>query len=92
MHSLFVYIGWQNARRNRGERHFCNRNQVSPVILEIVDGMRNQILGQLKNSGFMNSDVNSNSREWSIVKAALTAGSYPNLARFDWSASQLRTM
>ncbi len=66
--------------------------------MEMVTGMRTQLLGQLRASGFVRSkgtgdirDLNKNSENWAVVKAALTAGCYPSLARFDREAGQLRT-
>ena len=56
--------------------------------MEMVTGMRTQLLGQLRASGFVRAkgagdirDLNKNSENWAVVKAALTAGSYPHLAR-----------
>jgi hypothetical protein len=36
-------------------------------------------------------DLNRNSENWAVVKAALTAGAYPNLARYDREGRQLRS-
>ena len=36
--------------------------------------------------------VNENSNNWIVVNAALAMGAYPNIARFDSEARQLRTM
>merc|ERR1719318_1086705 len=54
----------------------------------MICGIRNQVLGQLRASGFVRSrgsgdirDLNSNSENWAVVKACLVAGLYPNLAR-----------
>jgi len=54
----------------------------------MVTGMRTQLLGQLRASGFVRAkgqgdirDLNRNSENWAVVKAALVAGAYPNLAR-----------
>ena len=61
--------------------------------------LRAQLLGQLRASGFVRAkgggdirDLNSNAENWAVVKAALTAGFYPNIARVDREAMQLRTM
>lgn len=61
-------------------------------------GMRTQILGQLRASGFIRSggsgdirDLNSNSEIWAVIKAALCAGSYPNIIRIDRDRQQLIT-
>ena len=89
---------WQNARANGWERVFCEKNFVSAAVMEMVVGMRTQLLGQLRASGFVKArgsgdirDLNSNSENWAVVKAALTAGLYPNLIRVDREHAQLRT-
>ena len=60
--------------------------------------MRALLLGQLRASGFVQPrdggdihDLNSNSENWAVVKAALCAGMYPNLIRVDRDHMQLRT-
>lgn len=62
-------------------------------------GLRAQLLGQLRASGFVRAkgggdirDLNSYAENWAVVKAALTAGFYPNIARVDREVMQLRTM
>ena len=63
--------------------------------MEMIDGMRYQIISQLKKSRILpykDFPFNKNGNNWSIVKAALTMASYPNLARFEKEAGQLRTM
>lgn len=61
-------------------------------------GMRVLLLGHLRASGFVRPrgggdirDLNSNSDNWAVVKAALCAGMYPNLIRVDREHMQLRT-
>lgn len=58
--------------------------------MEIIIGMRTQLLGQLRALGFVRArggadirDVNVNSENWAVVKAALVAGMYPNLVHVD---------
>ena len=89
---------WQNARANGWEKVFCEKNFVSAAVMEMVVGMRTQLLGQLRASGFVKArgsgdirDLNSNSENWAVVKAALTAGLYPNLIRVDREYAQLKT-
>ncbi|XP_010571769.1 PREDICTED: YTH domain-containing protein 2-like [Haliaeetus leucocephalus] len=72
------------------ERAFCEKNFLSQARMEIIIGMRTQLLGQLRASGFVRSrggvdirDVNTNSENWAVVKAALVAGMYPNLVHVD---------
>jgi len=95
---LRAFQGWQNARAAGKERAFCEKNFISAPVMEMVVGMRTQLLGQLRASGFVRArspgdirDLNSNSENWAVVKAALTAGLYPNLIRADREHMQLRT-
>ncbi|XP_076294803.1 3'-5' RNA helicase YTHDC2 [Lasioglossum baleicum] len=95
---LRAFQGWQNARAGGKERSFCEQNFISAAVMEMVFGMRSQLLGQLRASGFVRArgpgdirDLNSNSENWAVVKAALTAGLYPNLIRVDREHMQLRT-
>lgn len=66
--------------------------------LELITGMRSQILGQLRACGLVKirgsgdiRDVNTHSDNWAVVKAALVGGLYPNLARVDREDNILRT-
>lgn len=59
---------------------------------------RTQLLGQLRASGFVRArgggdirDLNSNSENWAVVKAALCAGMYPNIIHVDRERKQLTT-
>lgn len=95
---LRAFQGWQDARESKRERMYCEKNFISSAVLEMVVGMRSQLLGQLRASGFVRSrgsgdirDINTNSENWAVVKAALTAGLYPNLIRVDREHLHLRT-
>lgn len=89
---------WQQARGSGWEKTFCEKNFISAATMEMVTGTRAQLLAQLRASGFVRSrppgdirDLNSNSENWAVVKAALCAGLYPNLARVDREQAVLRT-
>ena len=60
---------------------------------------RTQLLGQLRASGFVRArgggdirDLNTNSENWAVVKAALCAGMYPNVIRVNRARMILTTM
>jgi len=98
MAMLRAFQEWQAARAEGRERRWCQVNSVSASNMEMVVGMRNQVLAQLRASGFVRSrgsgdirDINLNSENWGLVKACLAAGLYPNLARLDREAGVLRT-
>ncbi|XP_054034566.1 3'-5' RNA helicase YTHDC2 [Dryobates pubescens] len=87
---LRAFQAWQKARSDGWERAFCEKNFLSQATMEIIIGMRTQLLGQLRASGFVRArggadikDVNTNSENWAVVKAALVAGMYPNLVHVD---------
>ncbi|XP_058878708.1 3'-5' RNA helicase YTHDC2-like [Acipenser ruthenus] len=87
---LRAFQAWQKARSDGWERVFCEKNFLSQATMEIIIGMRTQLLGQLRAIGFVRArgggdirDVNLNSENWAVVKAALVAGMYPNLIHVD---------
>ncbi|KFW78898.1 putative ATP-dependent RNA helicase YTHDC2, partial [Manacus vitellinus] len=87
---LRAFQAWQKARSDGWERAFCEKNFLSQATMEIIVGMRTQLLGQLRASGFVRArggadirDVNTNSENWAVIKAALVAGMYPNLVHVD---------
>ncbi|XP_062369135.1 3'-5' RNA helicase YTHDC2-like [Cinclus cinclus] len=87
---LRAFQAWQKARSDGWERTFCEKNFLSQATMEIIVGMRTQLLGQLRASGFVRArggadirDVNTNSENWAVIKAALVAGMYPNLVHID---------
>ena len=95
---LRVFQGWQKARVDGNEKQFCYNYQISTSTMEMITGMRTQLLGQLRASGFVRAkgygdirDLNKYSENWAVVKAALVGGAYPNLARFDRVSKLLRT-
>ncbi|KAK0178149.1 hypothetical protein PV328_002126 [Microctonus aethiopoides] len=95
---LRAFQSWQHARANGWEKQFCEKNFISAAVMEMIVGMRTQLLGQLRASGFVRArgsgdirDLNLNSENWAVVKTALTSGLYPNLIRVDREFGQLRT-
>ncbi|XP_075692702.1 3'-5' RNA helicase YTHDC2 isoform X3 [Rhinoderma darwinii] len=87
---LRAFQAWQKARSDGWERVFCEKNFLSQATMEIIIGMRIQLLGQLRAAGLVRArgtgdirDVNTNSENWAVVKAALVAGMYPNLIHVD---------
>ena len=90
MAMLRAFQEWQHARAEQRERSWCRDNQVSNTTMEMVAGIRNQVLAQLRASGFVKArgpgdikSINVNSNNWSLVKACLVSGLYPNIARVD---------
>ncbi|XP_067339375.1 3'-5' RNA helicase YTHDC2 isoform X2 [Channa argus] len=91
---LRAFQAWQRARSDGWERSFCEKNFLSQATMDMILGMRTQLLGQLRAIGFVRArggsdirDVNLNSENWAIVKAALVAGLYPKLVHVDQDTS-----
>ncbi|XP_059214340.1 3'-5' RNA helicase YTHDC2 isoform X2 [Centropristis striata] len=87
---LRAFQAWQKARSEGWERSFCEKNFLSQATMDMILGMRTQLLGQLRAIGFVRArggcdirDVNLNSENWAVVKAALVAGMYPNLVHIN---------
>ncbi|XP_034254470.1 3'-5' RNA helicase YTHDC2-like [Thrips palmi] len=98
MAMLRAFQAWQLSRSTGREASFCQKNFISSATMEQVMSLRAQLLGQLRASGFVRAkgggdirDLNSHAENWAVVKAALTAGFYPNIARVDRAYMQLRT-
>ncbi|XP_049594394.1 3'-5' RNA helicase YTHDC2 isoform X1 [Syngnathus scovelli] len=86
MTMLRIFQAWQKARNDGSERSFCEKNYLSNATMDMILGMRTQLLRHLRATGFVRAhgesdirDVNINSENWAVVKAALVAGMYPNL-------------
>lgn len=67
-------------------------------MMDMIAGMRSQLLGQLRASGFVRAkgsgdirDLNTNSENWAVVKAALFVGMYPNVIRIDRKNNKMLT-
>ncbi|KAJ0056946.1 hypothetical protein NL108_000769, partial [Boleophthalmus pectinirostris] len=91
---LQAFQAWQKARSEGWERSFCEKNFLSQATMDMILGMRTQLLGQLRAIGFVRArggsdiqDVNLNSENWAVVKAALLAGMYPNLVHINKETS-----
>ncbi|CAG5133284.1 unnamed protein product [Candidula unifasciata] len=87
---LRAFQSWQKARAEGWERAFCEKNFISSSTMEMIHGIRMQVLAQLRASGFLRAkgagdirDLNTNSDNWALVKACLVAGTYPNIIQRD---------
>ncbi|KAL5110288.1 3'-5 RNA helicase YTHDC2 [Taenia crassiceps] len=93
---LRAFQFWQKARFEGWEQSFCRKNYISAAVFDIVTTVRTQLLGQLRASGFVKArgsgdirDLNTHSENWAVVKAALVAGMYDNLAQVDCESGNL---
>ncbi|KAL5965560.1 3'-5 RNA helicase YTHDC2 [Taenia solium] len=94
--SLSDHMFWQKARFEGWEQSFCRKNYISAAAFDIVTTVRTQLLGQLRASGFVKArgsgdirDLNTHSENWAVVKAALVAGMYDNLAQVNSESGNL---
>ncbi|CAH8483609.1 unnamed protein product [Schistosoma haematobium] len=94
---LRAFQFWQKSRSEGWEKAFCQEHFISTATFEIIIAIRTQLLGQIRASGFVKTkgsgdirDLNSNSENWAVVKAAIVAGMYGNLAQVDRKNSCLR--
>ena len=95
MATFTLFSGWQQAKYRGEHWNFCRFSMISNSTMEMIEGMRYQIITQLKKSKilpFKDFPYNKNGNNWHMIKAALVMGAYPNIARFEKEAMQLRTM
>ncbi|XP_069370427.1 3'-5' RNA helicase YTHDC2 isoform X2 [Paralichthys olivaceus] len=93
---LTAFQAWQRACSNGSERSFCKKHFLSHSTMEKIHGIRIQLLAQLRAMGFVQAngssdivELNHNSENWAVVKAALVAGMYPNVIHIDQESSLL---
>ena len=67
----------------------CQENYLSVANIELIFLLRVLLVGELRASGYIRSrgnadirNLNIHSESWTAIKAALTSGLYPNLARY----------
>lgn len=95
---LRVFQLWNEAKQQRRETEFCSKYFISNGSMEMIYAVRQNILGQLRALSLVRSngnrkiqELNEMSNNWSVVKACLVAGLYPNVARIDLLSSNLRS-
>ena len=87
---LRVFQEWQRAQKDNNHFEFAHINGIEMATMDMIVAMRSKILGQLRASGFVRTrqpndikELNYNSDNWAVVKAALCAGQYPNILNKD---------
>eukprot|EP00873_Tetraselmis_striata_P025125 jgi/Tetstr1/445389/TSEL_033175.t1 len=84
-----AFNGWMAAKAQGGsaERSFCARNFVSPSTMQMLYGMRQQLLGELKMRRLVPDvqSASSNSTNAALVRAVLACGLYPSIGRLQES-------
>lgn len=85
---LNVYMEWQCQKQFNKERIYCQRNNISNSTMEMISGVRSLIMRHLNEVGLIsdsNCNFNEYAEQWSVIKACLTAGLYPNVCHIDGS-------
>ncbi|KAJ6637830.1 3'-5' RNA helicase YTHDC2 [Pseudolycoriella hygida] len=93
-----LYQMWLESKSKGNEYQFCRENHVSNGIMELINGFRAQVLGQLRTVGFVTprgagdmTDLNQNSNNFAVIKACFVAGFYPNVCRVDRKVGNLKS-
>ena len=86
-----AYEAWAAARSSGGggggggDRTFASRNFLSPGTMAMIDGMRSQLLQELRGRGLVGSrslpNASASARDAAVVRCALACGLYPNAGR-----------
>ncbi|KAK8738267.1 hypothetical protein OTU49_004134, partial [Cherax quadricarinatus] len=82
-----VYDNWERACQYGNERQYCRDNFLSSAVLHQLKNFRKQFMSLLYEHKFVNTcnpragEVNRNSENLALVRAIITAGLYPNVAR-----------
>ena len=81
-----AYVGWELSRSeggNGGERRFTQRHCLSGATLNMLKGMRQQLITALTNRGLIASihQASKNADAGALVRAVLAVGMYPLIGR-----------
>lgn len=84
---MHIFNEWTSCKQSYQERYFSFRNFLSNSNMEGINEMRTTILSNLRQANYLGavnrSILNKNSANYSIIKACLTAGLYPNICQID---------
>lgn len=91
---LKIFDMWMEMKSKKIDQwKFCEENFINQIFMERAKGVRGQILSYLQSSGLVskNDSIDANSQNWPVIKACLSAGLYPNIARVDRKAKNIST-
>lgn len=87
---LQTYEAWLENRSKNQEKKFAYTHFINNANMEMIHGVRRLILSHLKAAGIISDrgsqnlwNLNKSSKNWTIIKACLTAGFYPNVCRLN---------
>ncbi|CAG9460433.1 unnamed protein product [Pedinophyceae sp. YPF-701] len=78
-----AFRGWRAARSEGWERAFCAQSFLSQATMNMIDGMRQQLIGELRNRGLAASlgAASAAAEDRGLVRAVLACGMYPQVGR-----------
>lgn len=94
---LKIFQKWNEYKtKNEFDGGFCEDNFVNPGTMERIAMTRSKILGYLRSIRLVQSVgnisvLNENSHRWSVVKACIAAGCYPEVAQIVKQSGVIKT-
>ena len=81
--TVLAFNRWKATKSNNSDKQFCSRYFLSPATMAMVDGMRGQLLNELRTRRFIRSleDSSINAHRADLVRAVLGCGFYPQIGR-----------
>lgn len=95
---LRIFQRWNEYQStNEFDDGFCEDNFVSSATMHRIASLRIKVIGYLRSVRLINSvgnisALNQYSHNWSVVKACLVAGSYPEIARINKRLGKISTI
>lgn len=93
---LHTFQEWFYAKKTYQEKFFSYKNLLSNIIMEAINEVRLLILLHLRTVGIIKESgsqvmvqLNRNSLNWSVIKACLTAGLYPNVCHNNMDSGEM---
>ncbi|KAL4451226.1 hypothetical protein ABPG77_009298 [Micractinium sp. CCAP 211/92] len=81
--TIKAFNQWKSAAARGTDRGYCSHNFLSPATMNMLDGMRSQLLSELVSRGFVQSleAASTNAQRSDLVRAVLACGFYPHMGR-----------
>jgi ATP-dependent RNA helicase DHX36 len=81
--TVVAFNQWKYKERSGDPWSWSNQNFLNNATMKMIDGMRQQLLGELMSRGFIGSleEASRNASKPDIVRSVIAAGLYPNYGR-----------
>lgn len=81
--TVVAFNEWKYRSRVGDPWAYCNQNFLNNTTMKMIDGMRQQLVAELVNRGFITSleDASTKASKPDIVRSVIAAGLYPNIGR-----------